>query len=355
MQPKFILFFVLFSIIASCSRQNLQQSGPGKIEFSPLVYDTEITDTDGSFRAISVLNNEFLVGGSPNLLVQNIVSEDILPNRACVVKIEDSISYDFRSVALTKNAVFALSAGSPAKLYKGSSVKNLELVYEELDEAVFYDSMQFWNATEGIAFGDEMNGCMSVIITRDGGNNWNKVPCDHFPAARDGDGAFAASNTNIAIIGNHTWLAAGKAIYYSPDKGMNWEKYEVPIIQQQETEGIYSIDFYNKKTGVAIGGNFQDPDANINNLIITMDGGKSWEVISDKQSPGYRSCIQFIPGTHGNGLMAVGFAGINISYDRGETWQRISDEAFLSFRFLDNNSGIITGREKIRLFELGYE
>jgi photosystem II stability/assembly factor-like uncharacterized protein len=42
----------------------------------------------------------------------------------------------------------------------------------------FYDSMKFWNKNEGIAMGD-LNDCLSIIITRDGGNTWNKVQYKH--------------------------------------------------------------------------------------------------------------------------------------------------------------------------------
>ena len=83
------------------------------------------------------------------------------------------------------------------------------------------------------------------------------------------------------------------------------ESMETPIIRGQETTGIYSIDFYNDSLGYAIGGLHQPLD-NFKNKIKTTDGGISWEAVSDSNGPGYRSCVQFIPGSQGKQLVAVG-------------------------------------------------
>jgi photosystem II stability/assembly factor-like uncharacterized protein len=34
--------------------------------------------------------------------------------------------------------------------------------------------MKFWNNKEGIAMGDPIADFLSIIVTRDGGNTWNK-------------------------------------------------------------------------------------------------------------------------------------------------------------------------------------
>ena len=111
------------------------------------------------------------------------------------------------------------------------------IVYKEFHEDVFYDAMNFWNDDEGIAIGDSLDGCLSIIITRDGGETWNKLNCDQLPKPAENEGAFAASDTNIAIVGDKTWVAttAGR-IYYSDDKGVTWEIIDTPIIKEKETE-----------------------------------------------------------------------------------------------------------------------
>jgi len=69
--------------------------------------------------------------------------------------------------------------------------------------------MQFWNDMEGIAVGDPIDACLSIIITRDGGETWNKLPCEKLPKVVDGEAAFAASNTNIITKGTATWIVSG--------------------------------------------------------------------------------------------------------------------------------------------------
>ena len=119
--------------------------------------------------------------------------------------------------------------------------KNQELVYEETHPDAFYDALHFWNSKEGIAIGDPTDGCMSMVITRDGGLTWQKISCDILPPAMEGEAAFAASDTNIAIVGDQTWVATGgrsSRVLYSSDKGMTWDVFETPIVQGLETTGI---------------------------------------------------------------------------------------------------------------------
>ena len=164
----------------------------------------------------------------------------------------DSLNLEFRAVARTLNDFFMLSVASPALLFKTGEYGTMEVVYKEDHEKAFYDAMTFWNAQEGIAMGDPTDDCMSVIITRDGGETWNKLPCDKLPKIKEGEAAFAASNTNIAIVGNRTWIATGgktSRILFSEDKGMSWQVFDTPMINSEGTTGTYSIDFYDENNG----------------------------------------------------------------------------------------------------------
>ncbi|MEZ4971181.1 MAG: hypothetical protein R2814_16250 [Flavobacteriaceae bacterium] len=151
-----------------------------------------------------------------------------------------------------------LSIGNPALLYKTGDKGNMELVYKEEDKGVFYDAMTFWNDREGIAVGDSMNGCLSIIITRDGGHTWKKIPCASLPKSETGEGAFAASNTNIKTLGPKAWIATTHGnVYSTNDKGGTWEVVKTPIISEKTTQGIFSIDFYDENFGVVFGGIIQ--------------------------------------------------------------------------------------------------
>ncbi len=265
------------------------------------------------------------------------------------VNYQDSIQPHFRSLTKTKECVFALSIANPALLYKIDTTK--EIVYIEKHEKVFYDSMHFFsNEKDGIAVGDPTEGCPSIILTNDGGNNWSKIPCAELPKFEDGEAFFAASNTNIKIINNTVWIASGgkKArILKSTDKGKTWNIYATPFIQGNGPQGIYSIDFYDENNGIIIGGDYSKPNDNCKNKAITKDGGKTWEIVADNQNPNYKSCVQYVPERNGKEIFTVGKTGISYSNDAGNSWKKLSEEEFYSINFVNKNTAWLSGNEKI--------
>jgi photosystem II stability/assembly factor-like uncharacterized protein len=265
---------------------------------------------------------------------------------------KDTLKMEFRSIAQTTNSIFILNVGNPALLYKFSKdLKEKKLVYEEKHEKVFYDSMQFWNDQEGIAFGDPIENCLCIIITRDGGETWNKLECKNLPKVFDGEAAFAASNTNIIIKGNNTWLVSGgkkSRVFFSPDKGISWKIYETPIVQGESMTGIFTADFYNDKIGFIAGGNYEKPNQNFQNKALTINGGKTWKLVGENSGFGYASCVQFVPNSNGNQLVSVGASGLFYSKDRGTTWVQFSSDATLyTIRFVNETTAIAAGKDKI--------
>ena len=127
-----------------------------------------------SIRALEVMDGSVAFGANNGLFgAIDIRSHKIKTSRETY----DTIAPEFRAVGHTATDFFMLSAGRPALLYKTGDDGQMELVYKEDVAGVFYDAMKFWNNEEGIAVGDAMNGCLSIIITRDGGASWNKLPC----------------------------------------------------------------------------------------------------------------------------------------------------------------------------------
>jgi photosystem II stability/assembly factor-like uncharacterized protein len=264
----------------------------------------------------------------------------------------DKSKAEFRSIAQTTNNIFILNVSNPALLYKipkdGSKAK---LVYQENNEKVFYDSIQFWNDSEGIAIGDPLTNCFNIITTRDGGNSWNKIVCDKLPQLSEGEAAFAASNTNIVIKGNRTWIVSGgkKArVFYSPNKGNSWEVFDTPIIQGKTMTGIFTADFYDSQNGFIAGGNYELLNQNFGNKASSDDGGKIWNLRAENQGFGYASCVQYVPGSKGKALVVVGAAGLFCSSDSGNTWKQLSkDSSLFTIRFIDNYTAIAAGKNKM--------
>ncbi|MEX2349363.1 MAG: oxidoreductase [Flavobacteriaceae bacterium] len=273
--------------------------------------------------------------------------------KIATISYEDSLLH-FRSIATTKQAVFVLSIANPAVLYKigfdGNEATSIEEVYIEKGEKVFYDAMKFWDDKEGIAMGDPTDGCLSILITRDGGNSWEKLSCDVLPETKPGEAAFAASNSNIAVYADNVWIASGgknSRVFHSSDRGRSWEVFNTPIIQGGTMTGIYSVDFYDEKTGVVFGGNWEKKNDNVSNKAITGDGGKTWTLLSDGVGPGYRSSVKFIPHGNGDEIIAVGSPGVSYSYDRGQTWSELSKEGYFAIEFVNDSVAFASGNNKI--------
>lgn len=317
--------------------------------FQSVTIDTILKDKI-SIRAISVADGIIYFAGDKSRLGYVLYPKDARMINAEIVS--DTLVYEYRSLATNGKDIFALSIGNPARLHKFS--KNLmdkTLVYQESHEKVFYDSMQFWNENEGIAIGDPTTDCLSVIITRDGGNTWRKTDCENLPLIVNGEAAFAASNTNIVLKGNNVWIVSGgkkSRVFHSPNKGKTWQVYETPIVQGEAMTGIFTADFYDENIGFIAGGNYEKPTQNFQNKAITTDGGKTWNLIGENTGFGYASCVQFVPKSKGKGIVSVGASGLQYSADGGNTWKQFSDDTTLyTIRFLDEDTAFAAGKNKI--------
>ncbi|WP_457610893.1 WD40/YVTN/BNR-like repeat-containing protein [Lutibacter sp.] len=335
-----IILFLILTIFSTCKKEY-------KARETIKISIKNITLKGSSVRAIEIKNDSSIVyaGSMGNIgvlsnsgkinTIKKIVTDTIIPN--------------FRSLAYTKKGIYALSIGNPALLYqyKNNTVK---IVYKEENKNVFYDAMRFFDELNGIAVGDPINDCLSILITRDGGNSWKKIACEYLPKIFDGEAAFAASNTNIAIVGEKAWIVTGglkSRVFYTPDTGLTWKVYNTPIIQGKNSTGIYTVDFYNEKQGIICGGDYTDKFGNYANKALTFDGGKTWELVSENKAPKYISCVQYIPNTQGKEVVAVSTNGIFYSKNSGRSWKKISDVGFYSIRFASKNTAWLSGNEKI--------
>ncbi len=336
---RYILPLFAVLVLFSCAEEVKKQ--PFKTLSVTPVYEDSV-----SIRAITFLDSRTLAFAGSNGVygTVDVNSGQVRSN----IQTYDSLTPSFRAVGHTSKDFFMLSIESPALLYKTGDQGKMEVVYKEEGEGVFYDSLTFWNDLDGIAVGDTVDGCLSIIITRDGGNSWTKIPCSELPEGVDGEGAFAASNSNIAVQGDKAWIGTTEGrVYFSADKGATWHIQDTPIIASEPTQGIYSMAFFNETLGVAIGGDYTKPSSRVKNKIKTADGGKTWQLIADGQEPGYKSCVQFVPNSEGNALVAVGFTGISYSADGGESWKQLSEEPFFTLRFLNDSTAFAAGSKRI--------
>ncbi len=343
-----IIILLSFLLFLSCKDKSLIVIDEELKVFTSVKIDTLLQE-DISVRAILIDSNKVWYAGNNG----KYGSIDLSTNKQYnghVIK--DTLSLEFRSIAETEDYIFLLNVGAPALLYRvskdGSRIKKM---YQENHPKAFYDSMQFWNNQEGIAMGDPTENCLSVLITRDGGTTWNKVSCDDLPKVEEEEAAFAASNTNLVVKGNETWMVSGgkkSRVFYSSDKGKSWRVFETPIVQGEAMTGIFTADFYDPKNGFIAGGNYEKLSQNFGNKAVTKDGGKTWKLIAENNGFGYASCVQYVPNSKGEQLVSVGASGLFYSASSGEKWQKLLDDTSLyTIRFMDDSTAIGAGKDKI--------
>jgi photosystem II stability/assembly factor-like uncharacterized protein len=198
---------------------------------------------------------------------------------------------DFRAVAaFSADEAFLMSAGpgEQSRIYHTSDAGNhWQLQFTNTNPKGFFDSMVFWDAKHGVVLGDPIadeSGTLrfELLVTEDG-LNWRGIPTAKLPAAMEGEGAFAASNTCLAIVAGgldaNLWFATGgktARVFHSSDRGQSWDVVDTPMVHGPDSAGIFSIAFRDAMHGVIAGGDYKHPNDDGPNLAFTDDGGKTW-------------------------------------------------------------------------------
>jgi len=134
---------------------------------------------------------------------------------------------------------------------------------------------------------------------------------------------FAASNTCIAYLpSGEIFIVTGgtkSRILTSYDHGENWNYTDTPVMTG-ESAGLFSVNFTNETYGVAVGGDYNDPDREGIRAIYTGDGGKQWHE-AESMPAAYRSCVVSLQDDL---IFAVGKTGCDYSGDCGRNWTFIN-------------------------------
>jgi photosystem II stability/assembly factor-like uncharacterized protein len=345
---KQICEIFLLCLLVSCSQQPKKEKVNKRAPFQGIQETVLLTDSM-SVRAICLDEGKVWYANDKG----KIGYVHLTTNERFQQQIkDDSIKPHFRGIAKTQRDIFFLSTEKPAAIFKiNKATKEISKVFTDHSSNAFFNGIQFWNNSEGIVMGDPQDGCLNVLITRDGGITWQKVSCLDLPKTEEGEAAFAASNSSLVVKNNHAWIVTGgtKArVYFSPDKGITWSVYNTPICQGNAMEGIFTADFYNDTVGIITGGNYEKQDWNENNKALTINNGQTWSLLSKGIGFGYSSCIQFVPEGGGILVVSLGPSGIYFSNDCGDVWKKISnDGSFHTFRFIDERSAVLAGKNKI--------
>ncbi len=286
------------------------------------------SDSKAHFRGIQAVTDELVwVSGTEGTVLQTENGGEKWKD----ISVPDCEALDFRDIhALDKNRAWVMSSGNGVKIfYTENGGRKWNLQFEDTAKAVFFDGMDFSDEYNGIAYGDPISGAMDVLITRDGGENWNRVAKGSIPTAWEDEAGFAASGTGIVNRGKNIWMATGggeiSRIIKSEDAGKTWNVTKTPIIGGNGA-GIFSMAFKDDLNGVVVGGDYVDSTRVAYNCAFTSNGGANWTLVEKNGPRGYRSCVAI---TKSGTAVTCGRTGIDKSSDFKE-WKAVSDEGFFT-------------------------
>ncbi|MCC3214646.1 glycosyl hydrolase [Chryseobacterium sp. X308] len=325
----------------------------GLTAFSQQVESLETILNDKiSIRALELYDNKVWYSGTDSKF--GFVDLKDYKNQKQIRLSEEKLQ--FRTLAQDKTSFYAINIESPARFFKIDK-KDLkaQVIFKDTAKTAFYDALHFVNDKLGYTFSDaEKDHLLKLAVYKDG--KWNMFK--NTVTLNDGEAAFAASNTNISSSKKYLWIATGGKASRILRMNLKDEKIEVfntPIIQGESSQGMYSIDFFEDRFGIAAGGDYTKQDANINNIATTIDAGETWQIQASGQNAGYTTCVKIKPGSKGKEIIAVGDKHISYSSDFGKTWKKISDEkGFFVCQWIDRNNIVLAGNSKIAVMKLKF-
>ncbi len=230
-------------------------------------------------------------------------------------QVPDAGGLDFRGVtAFSADEAFLMSSGpgEQSRIYHTSDAgKHWQLQFTNKNPKGFFDSIAFWDAKHGVVLGDpipdESGKLKFELLRTDDGQSWHPMPSTALPEAVEGEGAFAASNTCLALLFGRSWKSDASApsgtadkqgvapadidsnlwfatggkvarVFHSSDRGQTWQVFDTPIMHGADSTGIFSIAFRDPLHGVIAGGDYKQPKKDGPNLAFTEDGGKTWKL-----------------------------------------------------------------------------
>ena len=257
---------------------------------------------------------------------------------------------DLRAIAaISARTAFAMSIGDSSRIFRTTDGgRTWSLQFVSTRKGSFLDAIRFWDARHGIAVSDPVDGKFLVVTTKDGGDTWQETPAAGMPPALPNEGAFAASGSCLVVHGpGDAWFVTGGAlvarVFHSTDSGRHWTVSDSPIRAASASQGIFSVAFRDAMHGVIGGGDYSKAALGGRNVAVTHDGGRSWTVVDSAASPqGFRSAVEFVPGTRGRELVAVGINGTDRSHDGGLTWAATDSVPYNSVQF-SGRTGFVVG------------
>jgi photosystem II stability/assembly factor-like uncharacterized protein len=165
---------------------------------------TRISRITENLRGVSAVSEKIAwASGTHGTYLRTIDGKIWIPDH-----VPDADSLDFRGViAFSADEAFLMSSGpgDQSRIYHTTDAgRHWQLQFTNPNPKGFFDSMVFWDRTHGIILGDpipdETGKLKFELLVTDDGQTWTPIPPSQLPPALEGEAAFAASNTCLAIL-----------------------------------------------------------------------------------------------------------------------------------------------------------
>ena len=234
--------------------------------------------------------------------------------------------------ATTANTVHSLGwnfsdgGGNVFRSSDGGNSWQREAANAFTDAASFPDVIKFFDAQNGVIFGDPNNGSFEIYTTNNGGDSWSRVPSNQIPAPlANEEGILYFADTYLSTIWmitvhlDNNGVIAGERLLQSDDKGMHWYVRNSSMPFNSSSDNL--IRFRNKSVGL-----YKENAT----LYRTTDGGTTWNKVN-YSGTWFSHGIDNVPGAEGwwistgaidnfypnNSAKGI---GSSISYDDGNHW-----------------------------------
>lgn len=244
---------------------------------------------------------------------------------------------DFRGVwAWDANHAIVMSSGpgDASRLYETlDGGANWRLLFANPDPTGFWDGIAF-SGKGGMLVGDPVDGRFTVFETGDLGQHWTRATDERLAANPKGEGIFAASNSSLTArqgsanfafatggLSGSRFFVLNRFLFISGPGNheiRTWLSTVLPLATGTESSGAFSTDFRTMGIGVAVGGDYKQPDKTDGTAAYTSDGGAHWAK-STKPPSGFRSAVAW--ESNCQCWIAAGTNGSDVSFDDGKTWQ----------------------------------
>jgi len=197
----------------------------------------------------------------------------------------------------------------------------------------FPDCVHFFNATDGWALGDPINGSFEMYTTTNGGTTWTQVSASNIPAPISGEFGVVGY---YSAVQDTLWFGTNMGrVYHSTNKGYNWTVSTVPQLSGKYIKPRFQTGMH---------GLVQDQSANTTGTLCeTFDGGATWSLVTTT-GPVYATDFSFVPGA-GNVCVSSGSNGTNgcsYSFNGGHFWSDFvgtQGAQYMQMTWLNNHCG----------------